>query len=147
MFNHAQQELSQKIVDSLVWNLGDEIQKIAAEFFNEEIAPEIKAQLAEGKAEIIEAIKEALLNSAKKNIEHSWNKGIQLLDQYRDNPGGYKINAEHDVIHAYETPRPLSPDDVQKMINYGWFQEDVEYSNKEFTVDSYNPNAAWVAYA
>lgn len=73
-------------------------------------------------------------------------KGLQLLETYRDNEGGYNAGAEHDTIYCYETDRPLNKEDIKKMITLTWHQ-DVDYSDDcEFQVKDYDPEESWVFY-
>ena len=72
-------------------------------------------------------------------------EGIKLTAQYREKPG-YDCGGEHDVIHLYGTDRPMSNDDVQKMINLGFHQEDVGDSNTDYCVGDYDPEESWVFY-
>ena len=48
--------------------------------------------------------------------------GLTVLVKYSNNPDGYHIGAEHDQFFAYATDKPLEPDDVAKMREFGWFQ-------------------------
>ena len=74
--------------------------------------------------------------------------GMSLLLTYYDDPVGYHSGAEHDEIYMYPTDRPLTPDDVQKMIDLGWHQEyDERDYDEDFAVRHYRPDEAWVAYA
>lgn len=69
-------------------------------------------------------------------------EGLNILCSYYDNPS-YQIGAEHDIIYVYPTDRPLSNEDVAKMIEFGWVQEDYV---DEFEVGNYNPEEGWVYY-
>jgi len=51
-------------------------------------------------------------------------KGLQLLETFRTDKGGYTTSAEHDVIYAYATDIPLTNEAKMKMFDLGWFQED-----------------------
>lgn len=74
-------------------------------------------------------------------------KGLQTLMPYYDNPDGYHTGADHDVIYALETKRPLSKNDLEIMITLGWHQEnnDRDY-NKDFTAADYRVNETWHCY-
>lgn len=70
--------------------------------------------------------------------------GITILQKYRDSSDGYDLGAEHDAIYAFPTDKPISQEDVAKLIELGWSQEDVECD--EFTVVNYDPEESWCAY-
>ena len=76
-------------------------------------------------------------------------EGLQLLRPFYDTK--YTTGAEHDVLYAYATARPLPPELVQKMVDLGWFQEEA-YENEEvdggedFKAEHYNPECGWAAY-
>ncbi len=53
-------------------------------------------------------------------------EGLKTLQPYYKDGDGYHIGAEHDQFYAYATERPLTPEDVQKMRNLGWFQPEME---------------------
>ena len=67
--------------------------------------------------------------------------GVQILRQYYDNPDGYHLDADHDIIYLYPTDRPLTPEHVTELLELGWFQPDQQ--EDEFT---YDPDSAWQAY-
>lgn len=64
--------------------------------------------------------------------------GLLILQPYYDQVDGYHIGAEHDQFYAYKTDRPLSPEDVQKMRDLGWFQPEQE--------EEYDPENGWSAF-
>ena len=68
--------------------------------------------------------------------------GLTILCPYYDNPS-YQIGAEQDIIYVYPTNRPLTNEDVGKMIEFGWQQED--YADT-FKLTDYNPEEGWVYY-
>ncbi len=49
----------------------------------------------------------------------------------------YPLGAEHDLFFAYATTTPMTPEDVQKMRDLGWFQEGGG--------DDYDPDESWSA--
>lgn len=71
--------------------------------------------------------------------------GIKILQPYYDKPDGYHLSAEHDQIWLHSTNRPVSREDVQKLIDANWFQEDADYED-EFKVEHYDPEQSWTAY-
>jgi hypothetical protein len=76
--------------------------------------------------------------STKKVIE-----GMSILLSYYNNPDGFNVAAEHDVIYMYRTDKSLSNEDLNKMIELGWFQENCTSDDGEFDIESYDPNEGW----
>jgi hypothetical protein len=74
-------------------------------------------------------------------------EGLTILERYRDKPDGYNCDAEHDVLYAYATDRPVEQPDLARLIELGWFQE-VEYDEDdgEFTANVYDPEEAWACF-
>jgi hypothetical protein len=73
--------------------------------------------------------------------------GLNVLQPYYKDPGGYNIGAEHDQIYAYATDFPLTKPDVQLLCTLGWFQEDVQVADdKDFGPDDYDPEEGWSTY-
>ena len=62
-------------------------------------------------------------------------EGLKTLQPYYKDGDGYHIGAEHDQFYAHETERPLTPEDVQRMRDLGWFQpehaDDAAYDAEE----------------
>lgn len=74
-------------------------------------------------------------------------EGLQILQKYRDQQDGYDLGAEHDVLYAYSTDRPLSEEDVNRMIELGWFQEDSDCPPGElFSAQYYDSEESWSAF-
>ncbi len=73
--------------------------------------------------------------------------GLTILQPYYNKPNGYNVGADHDVIYAYATSRPLSDVDLLKMIELGWHQEHDErdYDN-DFSQVDYRQDESWMAY-
>ena len=74
--------------------------------------------------------------------------GISLLMTYFDDQEGYNVGCEHDELRVYATDRPLTDEDVQKMIDLGWHQEHDgrgDYS-EDFALEHYRIDEAWVSY-
>ena len=69
--------------------------------------------------------------------------GLNILRPYYNNPNGYHIEAEHDRFYCYETDKPLTPEDVKKMRDLGWFQPEdgIDPDGGE-----YNPEDGWSAF-
>lgn len=66
--------------------------------------------------------------------------GLNTLRPYYKDGDGYHINAEHDQFYASATDQPLTPDDVQKMHDLGWFQPEQEDGSP------YDPEDGWSAF-
>ena len=74
-------------------------------------------------------------------------EGLQILQQYRDKPNGFDIGADHDVIYAYRTDRPLSAEHILRLIELGWHQEHDERNyNDDFALKDYRQEESWRAY-
>lgn len=71
--------------------------------------------------------------------------GLQLLQPFYTKPDGYNCGAEHDILYAYATDKPLPPELVAKMIELGWVQEECGEGG-EFTAADYDPDESWGAY-
>ena len=74
--------------------------------------------------------------------------GLQILQGYFDKLKGFHIGAEHDVVYVYKTDRPVSPEDVAKLVELDWFQEGVNRPEEddEFEPKHYDPEESWTAY-
>lgn len=70
--------------------------------------------------------------------------GINLLRPYYDDPDGYHIGAEHDEFYMYQTSRPLSDDDLKKLLALGWLQTDG--GAHADSPQDYDPEAGWMAF-
>ena len=70
-------------------------------------------------------------------------EGLKTLQPYYKDGDGYHIGAEHDQFYAYQTDNPLTPEDVQKMINLDWFQPEGGI-NSDGGV--YDPENGWSAF-
>jgi hypothetical protein len=68
-------------------------------------------------------------------------EGIKILQHYYDDPDGYHVDAQHDVILLAPTDKPLLPIDVTNIKKYGWFQEG--HSEDE---DFYDPDEGWMNF-
>lgn len=72
-------------------------------------------------------------------------EGLTILEKYRDTQGGFDVGAEHDILYAYPTDQPLSQDDIKRLVELGWFQENVEFGD-EFGVEHYDQGESWTCY-
>jgi hypothetical protein len=72
-------------------------------------------------------------------------EGMSILLPYYDNPNGFDVGADHDVIYMYGTDRPLSNEDLHKMKNLGWFQENC-LDDGDFAVENYDPSKTWQVF-
>lgn len=75
-------------------------------------------------------------------------EGLEILRPYYDKPDGHNIGADHDVIYAYATQRPLSDADVERMIALGWHQEHDGRGDYEedMTLKDYRMEESWNAF-
>lgn len=78
-------------------------------------------------------------------------KGLVILEKYRDKSDDFNVGAEHDVIYAFRTDRPVEGADLDRLIELGWFQEDVDYGDDEetgrdFAVKHYDPDESWACF-
>jgi hypothetical protein len=71
--------------------------------------------------------------------------GIAILAPFQKNPDGYWLGAEHDVLYAYATERPLPPEEVEKLAALGWTQEGA-VRDGEWKPAYYDPSESWAAY-
>jgi hypothetical protein len=72
-------------------------------------------------------------------------EGLTVFEKHRDSDG-YDISAEHDVLYANATDRPVCKADVQRLISLGWFQDDVDYGDGDFGVEHYDPGEGWACF-
>lgn len=73
--------------------------------------------------------------------------GMSVLLPYYDKQDGYHTGAEHEELRMFKTSRPLTPEDLDKMIALGWHQEHDERDyGKDFAPSDYRPDEAWVSY-
>lgn len=73
--------------------------------------------------------------------------GIETLRPFYEKPDGFHVGAEHDVVYLYATDKPLTPEAVAKMVEFGWFQEGAEYDPRDgFKAENYDPSESWTAY-
>lgn len=65
-------------------------------------------------------------------------EGLVILRGHYTGQDGYHLGAEHDQIYVYATDTLLSPANVVKMKELGWFQP--EQPNED-----YDPSNGWSA--
>lgn len=72
-------------------------------------------------------------------------EGLQTLMPFYENKDGFNTGAEHDILYAYPTDKPLSDEAIDKMIELGWHQEydGLDY-NKDFSRTDYRQDESWV---
>lgn len=74
-------------------------------------------------------------------------EGLQILQKHYAKPDGYHIGAEHDQFYAYATTTPLEPQEVERMLDLGWFQPDAEYDHgDEMKPSDYDATEGWSAF-
>lgn len=69
--------------------------------------------------------------------------GLAICERYREKPNSYNTGAEHDQLYCYATDSPLSDEDVTKMIELGWFQEDCQWAGTKMVAADYDPEEGW----
>ena len=69
-------------------------------------------------------------------------EGLMILSKYWDDDG-YHCGGEHDAIWADKTPRPLDLNDVRRLIDLGWFQEDADCDDEDFAAKHYDADTGW----
>ncbi len=73
--------------------------------------------------------------------------GLQTLAPYYEDGDSYPLGAEHDIFYAYATKKPLTSEDVQKMVDLGWFQPDADTGDADdFEAKHYDKEESWAAY-
>lgn len=74
-------------------------------------------------------------------------EGLTILQQYRDTDTGFETGADHDVIYAYPTDQAVPREDVQRLIELGWTQPDVDTGDDEveFAAEHYDQCESWWA--
>lgn len=78
-------------------------------------------------------------------------EGLTILERYRADPDGHNTEADHAMIHAFRTDRPVEGTDLDRLVKLGWFQEagycddDVE-TDEKFAAQHYDPNESWTCY-
>ena len=73
-------------------------------------------------------------------------EGLTILNGYFDNPDGFNISPDHEVIYVYATDKPVSPADLEKLVALGWYQEGVNTDGYEFEPQHYNQEKGWAAF-
>jgi hypothetical protein len=75
-------------------------------------------------------------------------EGLDIFKTYFDDTTGYHVGAEHDVIYVFPTDRPVSEEDVERLIALDWHQEDVEIEDEDadFSPEHYSPDETWSHY-
>lgn len=71
--------------------------------------------------------------------------GLEILKPHYNGGDGYHIGAEHDIFYCYQTDTPLSPEEVKRMEELGWLQEEVSVDG-EWKAEHYDPEESWAAY-
>lgn len=72
-------------------------------------------------------------------------EGLKILQKYFNDPNGYHLGAEHDQIYVYATNNPLSEEDINKLLELGWFQDENDIIDGECD-QTYNPESSWSVY-
>lgn len=69
-------------------------------------------------------------------------QGLQILQKYFDE-NSYNVMAEHDQIYVARTDKPLNSEDLIRVFELGWIQEDVE---EDENGNLYDPELGWTAF-
>lgn len=80
-------------------------------------------------------------------------EGLTILEKYREKPDGFNCGAGHDVLYVYSTDKPVESDDLNRLVELGWFQEechhkyqDDEETDGSFAAKHYDPDEGWTCY-
>lgn len=74
-------------------------------------------------------------------------KGLQILQPYYDNPGEFNTGTGYDVVYAYPTNKPVSEEDILKMVELDWDQEhDYDEGEDELSLSDYRQDESWVFF-
>jgi hypothetical protein len=73
-------------------------------------------------------------------------EGLTILEKYHDKAGGFNCGAEHDVLYAYPTDKPVKKKDLDRLIKLGWRQHEVDTGEDDFAAKHYDPAEGWSAY-
>lgn len=73
-------------------------------------------------------------------------EGLTILEKYRDKTGGFNTNADHDVLYAHRTDRPVEAKDLARLIELGWFQDEVSCDDEKFAAKHYDPGKGWTCF-
>lgn len=71
-------------------------------------------------------------------------EGLTILRQHYKDADGYQLGAEHDIIYAYATDMPLTPEEVAMMFGFNWHQPNVDEDDEGKQI--YNPEEDWGAF-
>jgi hypothetical protein len=72
-------------------------------------------------------------------------EGLQiLLPYYKNGAESYAVSAQHDILFASSTDKPLEEKHLRRLLELGWFQPEVE--NGESSIDNYDVSEYWAAH-
>lgn len=63
-------------------------------------------------------------------------EGLEILKCYFNDPG-HELGAEHDQFYVYATQTVMTNEDVKRLHELGWFQENTE---------QYDPRESWSCF-
>jgi len=72
--------------------------------------------------------------------------GLEMLSRYYIDQEVSHISCNEEELCAYATDKPMALEDVQKMIDLGWFQYRANKPPIGFCVEDYSPRGLWTAY-
>ena len=70
-------------------------------------------------------------------------EGLVILQKYRTTPDDYHTQAEHDELYASGTDLPLLGYDLDRMVELGWTQPEVDTDDWDFAAKHYDPDESW----
>ncbi len=74
-------------------------------------------------------------------------EGLAIFAQYYDDPEGYSLGAEHDIIYIYPTDKPLPEKDLKRIFELGFFQPEVDTGDEDLPkVEQYDSEEGWGAF-
>lgn len=72
-------------------------------------------------------------------------EGLVILQKYFD-ADGHHLGAGHDVIYVEPTSKPVGSEDLARLVELGWFQEEVVGGDEDFGVANYCPDEGWSCF-
>lgn len=74
-------------------------------------------------------------------------EGLQILAKYRTKGlNGFDTGAEHDVLYAYATDRPVEMADLKRLVKLGWRQDHWCDDEEKNLAENYSINESWMAF-
>lgn len=73
-------------------------------------------------------------------------EGMVTLLPYYDHQNGYHTECIYKNLRMFPTDRPLSEEDLNKMISLDWYQDIPGYNGYNFKPEHYRQDEAWISY-